>query len=131
MKEQEKPDYLKQSREYYDNGLTFLSRGRSGKASEMIWGAVAAAIRAVAESRGHEFRTHQGLRAYINGITKELEEPELWRDFKAVEALHVNFYEPSEDLASVEELGKIAKRLIDRLIGLTPVRPRSTEAEQA
>jgi len=106
------------SRQYIENAKKFLQSGRFEKASEMFWGAVAASVRAVAEARGNSFRTHRGLRDYIRGIARETGREELWRDFKAVEALHVNFYEANEDEASVEELGRIAARLAEAMLSL-------------
>jgi uncharacterized protein (UPF0332 family) len=106
------------SRQYLENAQKFLQSGRSQKASELFWGAVAAAVHAVAMTRGKTFKTHNGLRDYIHGIAKESAREDIWRDFKAVEALHTNFYEPNEDEASVAELGRIAGMLVETLLSL-------------
>ena len=50
-------EHRRLSRQYLENAKKFLQARRFEKASEMFWGAVAASVRAVAEDRGHAFRT--------------------------------------------------------------------------
>ena len=63
------------------------------QASEKGWCAAAQAVKAVAESRGWEHKTHASLFNVVNRLAEEIGNDELDSLFVTASGLHVNFYE--------------------------------------
>ena len=72
---------------------TELALGDTRQASEKGWGAAAQAVKAVAESRGWEHRTHAVLFRAVTRLAEETGNDEIDRLFGAANSLHGNFYE--------------------------------------
>ena len=70
-----------------------LAQGDTRQASEKGWGAAAQAVKAVAESRGWEHRTHAVLFRAVTRLAEETGNDEIDRLFGAANSLHGNFYE--------------------------------------
>ena len=70
-----------------------LARGDVRQASEKGWGAAAQAVKAVAESRGWEHKTHAALFDAVNRLAEETGNDDFDRYFVAASGLHINFYE--------------------------------------
>lgn len=70
-----------------------LDAGDVRQASEKGWGAASQMVKAVAELRGWQHRSHASLFATIDRLVQETGDEELRRLFNGAGQLHVNFYE--------------------------------------
>ena len=70
-----------------------LARGDVRQASEKGWGAAAQAVKAVAENRGWEHKTHGSLFEAVRRLLSEPGSDGLDGLFGAANTLHINFYE--------------------------------------
>ncbi len=70
-----------------------LARGDVRQASEKSWGAAAQAVKAVAEGRGWEHKTHASLFSVVSRLARETGNRELNSLFVTASGLHINFYE--------------------------------------
>ena len=82
-----------------------LAAGDRLQASEKIWGAVAHAVKALADERGWPYLVHQDAGVITSYIAEQAGNHDIETYFAAVENLHRNFYE------DVWELDVIARRL--------------------
>lgn len=89
--------YFENSNRYWNQAQEHLKRKELAKASELAWGSVAEAIKALAATTGHMVKGHREVRSYIKIVSGQLQDPELYEYFKEVERLHVNFYETHLD----------------------------------
>ena len=79
-----------------------LEKGDLVQASEKAWGAVATAVKSVAERRGWNHQRHALLFDVSGQIADEMGRPELRRLFRIVSSLHINFYEDWLDTVDVQ-----------------------------
>ena len=104
-----------------------LAKGDRLQASEKAWGAVAHQLKAIADSRGWKYDTHQQTYGIVRRLAAETEEPAGFRDLFSVAAgLHQNFYAdtmPLEELAY--EIGR-ARTFLDMLNRPEFSQPRGT-----
>ena len=70
-----------------------LARGDVRQASEKGWGAAAQAVKAVAEGRGWEHKTHGSLFEAVRRLLSDPGSDGLDGLFGAANTLHINFYE--------------------------------------
>lgn len=70
-----------------------LDQGDLAQAAEKIWGAIATALKAVAQQRGWNHRFHNHLRAVSTCLSMEWNRPDLAVTFAAIDHLHTNYYE--------------------------------------
>ncbi len=70
-----------------------LERGDLIQASEKCWGAVAHAVKSVAQTRGWNHHRHDLLRDVVAQIAEERDRPDLLTLFGAASIMHQNFYE--------------------------------------
>ena len=112
--------YAGRSRSLILQAQAELERGDTPQASEKAWGAAAQAVKAVAELRGWEHRTHAHLFENVTEISLELGEPELLALFREANSLHQNFYEDAQTVASVRGGIEHVSQLIEKLLPLTP-----------
>jgi len=117
------------------NADEYLQRGDRPQASDKGWGAVAQAVKSIAEERGWNHRSHGLLGDIAYQLFLEWERPDLRQLFRAVESLHVNFYENRMELDEVAELVGDAKTLLRELEALRrqPQKPAhiATEGQRA
>ena len=106
---------LELGEKYLREGEEFLARGDVIQACEKFWGAVAEAVKAVAESRGWEHAKHRHLMETISKLFKETRDEELLRLIASAERLHTNFYEGFMSREEAEIHMKDAKKLIEKL----------------
>lgn len=110
--------YFKLNEKYLKNGEKFLAEGELAQACEKFWGAVAEAIKAIAESRGWEHVKHRHLMETISRLFRETRDEELLRLMASAERLHSNFYENFMSKEEVEVHITDAKKLIEKLKAL-------------
>ena len=70
-----------------------LARDDARQASEKGWGAAAQAVKAVAEGRGWEHKTHNALFNVVTRLAEETGNDDLNSLFVTASGLHINFYE--------------------------------------
>ena len=70
-----------------------LERGDLIQASEKCWGAVAHAVKSVAQARGWNHHRHDLLRDVVNQVVEERERRDLLTLFSSASDMHQNFYE--------------------------------------
>ena len=70
-----------------------LSKGDLIQTSDKVWGAVAHAVKAVAEQRGWRHNNHSLLFAVVAQLSDETGRPDMRNMFRSAIAMHQNFYE--------------------------------------
>ncbi|KYH38347.1 MAG: hypothetical protein AYL30_005010 [Candidatus Hecatellales archaeon B24] len=113
--------YFELNKKYLKEGGELLARGELTQACEKFWGAVAEAIKVVAESRGWRHATHRDLSIAISRLYEETGDTEIPRLYASAESLHANFYEDFATEALAKLYIKDAKKLIEKLKVLAKV----------
>ena len=93
------------------------------QASEKAWGAAAEIVKAIADERGWEHRTHRALYAVVDDLVHETGDADLGTLFRAASDLHINFYESWYPRAFVESGIRDVERFVEkaeRLLGANP-----------
>ena len=116
--------YSELSRQYIARADEYLRAGDRVQASEKGWGAVAEAIKSIAEQRGWNHQGHRLLNDIAYQLTTEWGRPDLRRLFDAMEKLHINFYEDNMGLDAVADSIDDAKILLMELEALRWLPPR-------
>ena len=112
--------YSDTANEFLIKGRAHLAEGDLRQASEKGWGAAAQMVKAVAEERGWEHKTHADLYRVVARVAEELSDSRVQRLFRSVSALHQNFYEgdmPEEAVAGgiddADEITDLLAAVID------------------
>jgi hypothetical protein len=79
--------------EYFANAELFAGKKEYRKASELLWGAVTQAIKALAAKHGLEIKSHTEFFDYMRNLSKELGTESLYKKFLFLNDLHKNFYD--------------------------------------
>ena len=85
-------------------------------ASELLWGAVAHVIMAIATERGWPKDSHGAFRNTIKRLGNEYDDPALVTFFDSAEKLHENFYHNNLNARERARRREQAQRLIPRLL---------------
>ncbi len=88
------------------------------QASEKGWGAAAQMVKAVADSRGWEHRTHAALFRVVSNLVAETGDDELHNLFNVANSLHISFYKNWNTAESVWSGLSDVARLVEKLDGL-------------
>jgi uncharacterized protein (UPF0332 family) len=86
-------DYATAGREFLAKAQGALAQGDLAQASEKGWGASAQMVKALAERRGWEHRSHAELFRAVGRLVQETGDRRLQELFHAASSLHTNFYE--------------------------------------
>ena len=121
---QEPERYNELSLHYLERADEYLEAGDRVQASEKGWGAVAEAIKSIAEQRGWNHQGHRLLNDIAYQLTAEWERPDLKLLFDAMEKLHINFYEDTMELDDVAASIGNAKSLLHGLEEMRSLTPR-------
>ncbi len=117
---------MRQTDTYRTQSRAFLSKAYQGldqdfaQASEKGWGAAAEIVKAIADERGWDHRTHRALYAVVDGLVSETGDADLGTLFRSASDLHINFYENWYPRAFVESGIRDAERFVEkaeRLLG--------------
>lgn len=106
--------YRAASRQLLAQARTELASGDLRQASEKGWGAAAQAVKAVADHRGWEHKTHRHIWVAVRRLSDERPDIELNQLFRSANHLHSNFYENVDAEREVSD----ALDEVERLIGL-------------
>ena len=102
--------YQTTASQYLNQAFEELDQGDLLQASEKGWGAAAQAVKAVAEQRGWEHKSHADLFVIVRRLVAESQDGDLHSDFHAARALHINFYEGDETAEGIRHgLGQIQR----------------------
>ncbi len=124
--------YAALSREYIERADGYLRAGDRVQASEKGWGAVAVAVKSIAEQRGWNHQGHRLLNDIAFQLSEEWERPDVRILFNSMEKLHINFYEDTMALDSIAASVGDAKSLLRELETLRqrPPRPPSIRTRE-
>ena len=87
-----------------------LDRGDVRQASEKGWGAAAQAVKALAEDRGWQHKSHAALFNAVSRLAREPGNDDLKSLFHVANSLHSNFYENTQNAEMVAAgLGGVGK----------------------
>ena len=117
--------YAQLSRQYIQRADEYLLVGDRVQASEKGWGAVAEAIKSIAEQRRWNHQGHRLLDDIVLQLSEEWERPDVRRLFDIAERLHINFYEDALQLDAIAARVSDAKDLLRELETLRALPPRS------
>ena len=117
--------YAELSRQYIRRADEYLRVGDRVQASEKGWGAVAEAIKSIAEQRGWNHQGHRLLDDIVLQLSEEWDRPDVRRLFDIAERLHINFYEDVLQLDTIAARVGDAKDLLRELETLRALPPRS------
>ncbi|MCY3692109.1 MAG: PaREP1 family protein [Chloroflexota bacterium] len=107
--------YHTASRQLLAQGRAELDAGDVRQASEKGWGAAAQMVKALAEQRGWQHRSHAALYDVISYLVSETREHEIRRLFGVANALHINFYENWNNAENVSNDLDDVERFLDKL----------------
>ena len=117
--------YAQLSRQYIERADEYLRVGDRVQASEKGWGAVAEAIKSIAEQRGWNHGGHRILDDVASQLSTEWSRPDLKLLYDAIQKLHINFYEDSMELDDIATSITGAKTLLGEMEILRQQPPRS------
>ncbi len=123
----ESEKYAELSRQYIERANGYLLAGDRVQASEKGWGAVAEAIKSIAEERGWNHWGHHLLNDATFQLSEEWNRPDVLSMYDTVEKLHINFYEDAMELDEIESRISTAKNLLGQLAALRDQPPRTIE----
>ena len=115
--------YVLQSLRYLRNASRSIDEGNADKAGEFLWGSMAQALKAVAESRvvagkRLHLRSHRQIWDFVKSLTKELEDKAIYEAFIQANFLHSNFYEAELEMEDVRRLAEEIRIVVDKLLSL-------------
>lgn len=107
--------YQSVSAQLFEQAHLELEAGDLIQASEKFWGATAQALKAIAQDRGWEHRSHAHFYRVVRNIVDETGDNEIFILFQAADTLHANFYEHWLPEDEIRRLADLVGQLIDRL----------------
>ena len=117
--------YAAMSRYYIRKADEYLQAGDRMQASEKGWGAVAEAVKSIAEERGWNHQSHRVLNDVVFQLSVEWGRPDVKVSYDAIEKLHINFYEDDMELDDITVSVGNAKILLAELATLRQRPPRA------
>lgn len=79
--------------QYRANAEHAIEAGELRKASELLWGAIAQQLKALAATRNILITSHRQFFDFLRQLASEISDESLYKDFVALNALHKNFYD--------------------------------------
>ena len=107
--------YAELSRCFIGEADNYLGRRNNIQASEKGWGAVAQALKAIAQQRGWNHDGHRRIVDVAQQVADEQNRQDLISLFGPAQALHINFYEDWLDTDTVSVYLEDVKRLLPEL----------------
>ena len=112
--------YQERSREYLAKAFQELEAGDLTQAAEKGWGAASQMVKAVADERGIEHRSHRAILFMAQQLARETGDTELDALFDAASTLHRNFYEDTLDREGIERRLHSVEQFVDKVERLLP-----------
>ncbi len=116
--------YMETSRNLVRQAEAEFAQGDLVQASEKAWGAVAVAIKSIAQNRGWNHKHHRLTRAAVGQLCDEFDRPHLHDLFDTAEAIERNFYDDTWDEDQFARGIELVKQLLAELEELRPQPPR-------
>lgn len=107
--------YMALNGKYLEDAEALLAQGDYSQASEKLWGATAALVKAAAATRRWRHSSHRDLREVIGRLYRDTRDEDLLRLFSVAEALHANFYENYMAGDVVRVHAADVRRLVEKL----------------
>jgi hypothetical protein len=107
--------YRELSEKYLAEAKELLSAGDLVQASEKLWGASALAVKSEAAKRGLQLEKHGALWGFVDRLSIERGDEELFKFFGEANALHRNFYEDEMTHKAIEVIARDIEKLIAKL----------------
>ena len=111
--------YQTASRQLLAQARDELAKGDTRQASEKGWGSAAQMVKAIAEQRGWEHKTHHHIWQAVRRLTDERQDVVLNRLFRSANHLHSNFYENVDASDDVTDALNDVEEFINLLEPLT------------
>ena len=121
--------YAELSRQYIERADGYLRAGDRVQASEKGWGAVAEAMKSIAELRGWNHNSQRLLNDVAFQLSEEWGRPDVRRLFIVAKDLHINFYEDNMGLDDIAASVGDAKTLLGELETLRQQQPRPVASD--
>ena len=124
--------YAALSRQFMERADEYLRLGDRAQASEKGWGAVAEAVKSIAEERGWNHQGHRILNDVAFQLSLEWGRRDVKLTYDAIEKLHINFYEDTMELDEIADSIDNAKTLLRELETLRqqPHRPVTLDSRE-
>lgn len=95
---------------YSHNAEKYLKSKDYHKASEMMWGTMSCALKAVAAKKKIEINSHRDLGKFAKMLSTQEHNQEIFSSFSFASTLHRNFYESNLDSNTVKSMcSRVAK----------------------
>ena len=111
-------EHLMFAQEFLDEADLEFSNGKHLKASEMLWGAVAHALIAVALQHDWHYNSHGSLKAVAGRLNNVPGMPQWLSEFNTAERFHINFYHGHLTTREITRDRPKARQLVSRLLTL-------------
>ncbi|MBU4190220.1 MAG: PaREP1 family protein [Candidatus Thermoplasmatota archaeon] len=111
--------FLKMRDHYLCNAEETIKKEELRKASELLWGAITQAIKALGSASNIYIGKHGEFFDFVRDVGKETKDKELYLLFLDLNALHKNFYDetiPSRDFPIYYEKAYLFLRKIDGIM---------------
>lgn len=105
--------------QYWSNAEHAIKAKEYRKASELLWGAVAQQLKALAGTHGILIKSHGQFFNFLRQLSSELHDKSLYLEFVDLNALHQNFYDETIPPDIFPDFYERAVRYIARLDTLT------------
>jgi len=112
--------HVQASLEYMENGQLMLNKQEAGKASELLWGGVAQALEALAESRNIRLSNHRSLRWFVAELSRNTGDRSINNIFYQAEALHSNFHSVDMSVENVVANVDAIRALVSKVLSMIP-----------
>ena len=124
--------YAELSRQYIERADEYLKVGDRVQASEKGWGAVAEAMKSIAEDRGWNHNSQRLLNDVAFQLSAEWGRPDVRRLFVVAKDLHINVYEDNMGLDDIAASVGDAKTLLGELETLRqqPPQPATLDSRE-
>ncbi len=112
------------SRRFLQQAREELQRDDRLQASEKTWGAVAQALKAIAQRRGWRHRGHDYVVDIGHQIGKEYGDPDIVAATDKADQLHRNFYENNDNAVVIERTMNLVEDVLPLLEDIQVAAPR-------
>jgi len=119
MSEDRVNGYIRTRDKYLSNSDRLSGEGEFRKASELLWGAITQAIKALAAAWGQRISKHGEFFDFMRTIAREVDENSLYESFLFLRQLHTNFYEetiPSADFQIYRTKAELFIKRLDEIL---------------
>lgn len=111
-------EHAEAARKFLLDANEAIADGKRLNAAEMLWGAAAHAIIAVAQDNGWSYQYHRDLTSAAKKLAIERQDWQMWDGGKAAEQCHIYFYHGRMFDGTLEDSFPLVRYLVGRLLAL-------------